>query len=220
VSDIKNLLLFSCKDLGPGKKLLPRLAMGHDRPIIVLDDDLQYDSNLLRDLVDAHTANPELIIGSRAHRVVRADSNEIAGYFSWDGEIEDTKPAWNIFTTSGAGTLYPPGCFAPSILDVSRYMRFSFHTDDLWYYFHARIAGTEASRIPGVRPLVYLDNTQDVALFKGNQSRNDLNLKSLIENYGDPERPRQINRMERVGLLAQKALLLRQGHKLNLPPFS
>lgn len=214
VSEVKNLLLFSCKDLGPGTKLLPRLTMGHDRPIIVLDDDLQYDSNLLQDLVDAHVANPELIIGSRAHRVVRTDSNEIAGYFRWDWEIEDTKPAWNIFTTSGHGTLYPPGCFAPSILDVSRYMRLSFHTDDLWYYFHARIARTKASRVSGVRPLLFLENTQHVALAPGNKSRNDLNLKLLIENYGDPEKPRCISHMEKVGLLAQKVLLRTQVRRI------
>jgi hypothetical protein len=221
VSNIKNLSLFSCKDLGPGTKLLPRLAMGHDRPIIVIDDDLQYDSNLFQGLVEAHIASPELIVGSRAHRVVRTDSNEVADYLSWDREVEDIKPAWNIFTTSGHGTLYPPGCFAPSILDVSRFMRLSFHTDDLWYFFHARIAGTEASKLPGVRALLPLENTQQVALWRENVPyRNNLNLKLLIENYGDPERPRRINHMERVGLFAQRALLLRQVRELNLHPIS
>jgi glycosyltransferase involved in cell wall biosynthesis len=215
VSDIKNLLLFSCKDLGPGKKLLPRLTMGHDRPIIVLDDDLQYDSNLLRDLVDAHVANPELIIGSRVHRVVRTDSNEIAGYYHWDWEFQDAKPDWGIFPTSGHGTLYPPGCFAQSVFDFSKYSILSFHTDDLWYFFHSRIAGTKSFRLRGIRPEILLEGTQESALGRnGNQIRNDVNLRLLINTYGDPEKPRRISHRERVGLFAQKVLLRTQVRRI------
>jgi protein O-GlcNAc transferase len=211
LSGITNLSLFLVPDLGPGTKLIPRLAMGHDRPIVVLDDDLVYDSNLLRDLVDAHRKTPNVVIGSRTHRVVRDAEMNIVSYRKWDWECQDTNPSWDIFPTSGHGTLYPPGCFARSVLDISAYSLLSKHTDDLWYFFHSRLAGREARRLPGVRPVEVLEGTQDTALWgTGNQQRNDINLQLLIEEYGDPESPRRISRMEKVQLLAQRVSLLSQ----------
>jgi hypothetical protein len=221
VSEIRNLSLFTCTDLGPGKKLLPRLAMGHDRPIIVLDDDLEYDLHLLRDLVDAHIKDPHLIVGSRAHRVTRLASGEVAAYPNWDWEIQDTRPDWDVFPTSGHGTLYPPGCFTLGVLDFPRYMRLSFHTDDLWYFFHSRIAGASSSRLRGVRPMVVREGTQETALWlTGNQTRNDVNLRRLIDVYGDPEKPRRVSCTERVKLLGQRVLLLSQVRKIDLSPIS
>lgn len=218
---IRNLQVFSSPDLGPGTKLLPRLAMGHDRPVVVLDDDLVYDHNLLRDLVSAHLKNPSQVIASRTHKVVRGENLRISGYYSWDWEWQGSEPSWEVFPTSGHGTLYPPGCFAPSVMDISNYSRLSFHTDDLWYFFQTRLAGSESRRLPGVRPEVLIQGTQETALgLNGNQQRNDENLRLLINAYGDPERPRQINHTERVGLLSQRVLLLSQVRKVCWPLFS
>jgi protein O-GlcNAc transferase len=217
LTGIPNLSLFLVPDFGPGTKLLPRLAMGHDRPIVVLDDDLVYDSNLLRDLVDAHKKTPNVVIGSRAHRVVRDVEMNIVSYREWDWECQDTNPSWDIFPTSGHGTLYPPGCFAPSVLDTSAYLLLSRHTDDLWYYFHTRIAGSENRRLPGVRPVEVIEGTQDTALWgTGNQQRNDINIRLLIQEYGDPESPRRISRMEKVQLLVQRVSLLSQVRRVRL----
>jgi protein O-GlcNAc transferase len=215
IKGVRNLQVFSSPNLGPGTKLLPRLAMGHDRPLVVLDDDLVYDHNLLRDLVAAHLEYPRQVIASRAHKVVRQETLTISGYYSWGWEWQGSEPSWDIFPTSGHGTLYPPGCFAPSVMDVSNYSRLSFHTDDMWYYFHTRRAGGESLRLPGSRPEVMIQGTQETALgLTGNQQRNDENLKLLIEAYGDPEKPRPINRTERVQLLAQRVLLLSQVRKV------
>jgi hypothetical protein len=195
--------------------------MGHDRPIIVLDDDLVYDYNLLQDLLTSHEKFPNQIIASRTHRIVRDVEMSIVDYHNWDWESLDTNPAWDIFPTSGHGTLYPPGCFARSVLDIAAYSRLSWHTDDLWYYFHYRIAGNVSRRLPGIRPEDLLENTQDTALWRtGNQQRNDKNLKLLIEAYGDPEKPRKISRMEKMQILAQRALLLSQVRRVSLPPSS
>jgi hypothetical protein len=89
--------------------------------------------------------------------------------------------------TSGAGTLFPAGSLHEDAGNPELYRKLSFNTDDLWWYFQARRKGTLVRRLSGLDTLNFIDSTQEVGLWKnGNQDRNEVNLKALISEYGNP----------------------------------
>lgn len=207
LASIPRLSVFATPDLGPGKKLLPYFALGIPSPVIVIDDDLEYDADLFRELFAIHIKNPEAIVASRAHKISRSPGGEVLGYYSWEMEIGDTSLGWQLFPTSGAGVLYPKSCFKSGFFDLTTLRSLSFFTDDLWYYFHARLAGRHQLRLAGQRPLVYIDGTQEVALWRGNALRNEPNLAALIDVYGDPESSCKLSRRAQSRGLVQRVLL-------------
>ena len=180
--------ILEVEDLGPGKKLIP-LLKNQCEPIIVVDDDLILPLDLTLQLMVQHFSYPKAIIASRAHQVLRDDSGNIQEFSNWPKNVvEINGPSAQLLPTSGAGTLFPNGALSEKALDESRYKDLAFHTDDLWWYFHARAKGTLIRRIPGERKLEFIENTQEEGLWNtGNKARNDTNLKKLISYYGNPQ---------------------------------
>ena len=111
--------------------------------------------------------------------------------------IEPDKPSRSVSASAGdsncaARSTRSRGWVVPYLsekaLDENRYQDLAFHTDDLWWYFHARAKGTLIRRIPGERKLEFIENTQEEGLWNtGNKERNDINLRKLISYYGDPQ---------------------------------
>ncbi|MGM7319026.1 hypothetical protein [Idiomarina sp. ST10R2A5] len=75
------------------------------------DDDIYYRPNWLATLVNAYTGNDQEILCWRAHYLRRATSGEIRPYRQWYPKTEVRGPDPRLFFTSGAGVLFPPGCF-------------------------------------------------------------------------------------------------------------
>jgi hypothetical protein len=173
-------------DIGPGKKLIPLLA-SQELPIIVVDDDLILPPDLTLQLMIQHQLFPKAIIASRAHLVSRADSGALLPYAAWEKQVTHVNgPQGNLFATSGAGTLFPQNCLHTDVLDLDSYRQLALHTDDLWWHIHARRKGTLTRRVPGLRDLNFVPETQEHGLWNsGNKERNEENLKLLVERYGD-----------------------------------
>jgi hypothetical protein len=71
--------------------------------------------------------------------------------------------------------------------DAALYTKLSHNTDDLWWFFQARRKGTLIRRLSGLDTLNYIESTQEVGLWNnGNQDRNEVNLKALVGQYGNP----------------------------------
>ena len=176
----------SCHDLGPGKKLIPLLAH-QELPIVVIDDDLILPPDLTLQLMIQHHLYPNAIIASRTHQATRDKDGNLLPFSQWQKQFDDGDgPATNLLATSGAGTLFPKGALHPDAFDEDLYRQLTFHTDDLWWYVQARRNGTLVRRIPGVRPLEFIPESQEVGLWNtGNKDRNDENLAKLIAHYGD-----------------------------------
>ena len=183
--DIK---IISCDDLGSGKKLIPALKSQRNLPIITIDDDLYYDNDLFLHLMINHYLYPAAIIAARVHRLVVSESGEVLPFGDWH-KIYDlgVGPAKDLMPTSGAGTLFPPKAMHEDAADAALYSKLSFNTDDLWWFFQARRNGTLIRRLSGLDTLNYIESTQEVGLWSnGNQDRNEVNLKALLGQYGNP----------------------------------
>jgi hypothetical protein len=179
------LKINSCSDLGPGKKLIPTLKLEENLPIIVVDDDLFFESDLTLKLMVQHHLTPKSIIASRVHKIAYESDGSIAPYSKWAKNYSlSNGPDVDFFATSGAGTLYKKEFFHKDVLDEETYKTLSLHTDDLWWFVQSKRAGVTTKRMPGYSKLEFITGTQEDGLWNtGNQNRNDPNLKSLLNKY-------------------------------------
>jgi hypothetical protein len=180
--------IVSCEDFGPAKKLIPTLKSVSEIPIIVIDDDLLYKTDLFLQLMIAHRLNPTAIISARTHRLTQSENGEIQDFQNWDKQFETPVGlSRDLLPTSGAGTLFPTGSLHPDAGDGKLYEEYAKNTDDLWWYFQARRNGTLVMRIEGFSSLNFVPDSQEVGLWSnGNQERNEVNLKALLGKYGNP----------------------------------
>jgi hypothetical protein len=179
------LKINSCADLGPGKKLIPTLKLEENLPIIVVDDDLFFETDLTIKLMVQHHLTPKSIIASRVHKIAYERDGSIAPYKHWSKNYSlSNGPDADFFATSGAGTLYKKEFFHDDVLDEESYKALSLHTDDLWWYVQSKRVGVMTKRMPGYNKLEFIAGTQEDGLWHtGNQDRNDPNLQSLIKKY-------------------------------------
>jgi hypothetical protein len=175
----------TCEDLGPGKKLIPTLKLERSLPIIVVDDDLIFETDLTLKLMIAHHLSPGTIIASRVHKIIHTPEGKISAYINWQKNYSlSDGPSMDLFATSGAGTLYKADFFHEEVTDEKTYSELAFHTDDLWWFIQSKRVGTKTKRLPGQSVLNYIDGTQEIGLWNnGNKERNDLNLKALMKRY-------------------------------------
>jgi len=179
------LKINSCSDLGPGKKLIPTLKLEENLPIIVVDDDLFFETDLTMKLLVQHHLSPKNVVAKRVHKIIYEANGSIASYSKWIKNYSlSNGPASDLFPTSGAGTLYKKEFFHPDVMDEKSYKALSLHTDDLWWFVHSKRAGVITKRMAGYSKLEFIDGTQENGLWNtGNKDRNDPNLKSLLSKY-------------------------------------
>jgi hypothetical protein len=177
-----------CENLGSGKKLIPALKVQSNLPIITIDDDLYFENDLFLHLMINHYLYPDAIIAARVHQLAVNDSKDVLPFSTWHKHYDLSEgPSNNLMPTSGAGTLFPPKAMHEDASNAALYTELSHNTDDLWWYFQARRKGTLVRRLSGLDHLNFIDSTQDDGLWKnGNRDRNEVNLKALLAQYGNP----------------------------------
>jgi len=180
--------ILPCQDLGSGKKLIPALKTQGLFPIITIDDDLYFENDLFLHLMINHYLYPGAIIAARVHQLAVSDSKDVLPFSQWHKHYDlGEGPSEDLMPTSGAGTLFPPKAMHEDASNAALYTELSHNTDDLWWYFQARRKGTLVRRLSGLDHLNFIDSTQDVGLWKnGNQDRNEVNLRALLAQYGNP----------------------------------
>lgn len=177
-----------CEDLGSGKKLIPALSKQGKLPVITIDDDLYFENDLFLHLMINHYLYPDAIIAARVHRLSVSESGDVLAFSDWHKHYDLSEgPSKDLMPTTGAGTLFPPKSMHEDASDTALYTRLAHNTDDLWWYFQARRQGTLIRRLSGLDHLNFIDKTQEIGLWKnGNQDRNEVNLKALLAQYGNP----------------------------------
>ncbi|CAB4537174.1 MAG: hypothetical protein F2521_04415 [Actinobacteria bacterium] len=182
------ITIISCDDLGSGKKLIPALKAQRNLPIITIDDDLYFENELFLHLMINHYLYPDAIIAARVHRLAVNEAGDVLPFSTWHKHYDLTEgPAKDLMPTTGAGTLFPSKALHEDASDSALYTKLSHNTDDLWWFFQARRKGTLIRRLSGLDHLSFIDGTQEVGLWKnGNQDRNEVNLKALLVQYGNP----------------------------------
>jgi hypothetical protein len=190
------LTISTCEDLLSYKKLLPALEQDPDAFHVTADDDVFYSSDWLGNLVNAHDPADPAVLATRVHRIRSHSDGSPVRYMDWDHDALDAsarQTSSDLVPTGVGGIMYPPGSLHARVGDIASVMRLAPKTDDLWFYWMARLAGWGHRKVGGRFRLIQWDGTEDFSLFKENIERNDLTVANLLSEFGDP-RTRTVRR--------------------------
>jgi hypothetical protein len=189
-SEVRNLKtrgleIRACDDLRSFKKLLPTLEAFPDAFIATADDDVYYPRDWLQTLVAG--VREGVITCYRAHRMMRADGGKLAPYSMWAIDVQDQgarQPSIDLLPTGAGGILYPPYSLDPRVTDVSLYQRHCPDGDDLWFYWCARMAGTQHRKVGRKLHLVPWPTSQRSSLWATNEAGgNDRMIAGLQSTF-------------------------------------
>lgn len=128
----RGLTIRFCQDLRSHKKYYFAMKEFPEACIITFDDDLYYDKNVIKRVVDLYEKHPDCICTNRAHEIKIKDGI-VQPYNKWNHNAKNILfPSNALLQTGGAGTLYPPKSLPESAFDKNLIQTLCFHADDVW----------------------------------------------------------------------------------------
>lgn len=184
------LIIEVCEDLRSYKKLVPALRhpLYSASYIVTADDDLYYPNDWLSDLVSTSSSNTQRIVCHRAHILKTLSDGSIDLYENWEHETRETGPSPRLVPTTGAGVLFPPNALPDLASNATVFSKLAPTSDDLWFYWMARLNKVEVVRIAKRSLLVNWPSTQANSLYSHNcrDGGNDLAIEKLVNFFGSP----------------------------------
>lgn len=178
----------ACDDIRSYKKLIPALEAFPGAFIVTADDDVHYASDWLATLADGVTPGERTIVARRTHRVKRREDGRIAPYAEWQWDVRDAaarRPSTDLMPTGAGGILYPPGAFAPAVLDRDRFTRLCPDGDDIWFFWLARLNGTRHRQAGGRFWRINWPSSQGSSLWSSNEEGgNDRMIAAMEAEFG------------------------------------
>ena len=176
------------EDIRPHKKYYYAIKKYPNDLIITLDDDLTYHEEMVELLYYSYQLYPNAISTVRTHLINFTENGEIASYSDWTKEYSDIvgQPSMRLFSTSGAGTLYPPNLMDEEVFNIDAIKDLCLNADDLWLKVMQIRKNVPVVLVRPNRLLKYIEGTQEVALLKTNvgQNQNDVQLRKVLDYYG------------------------------------
>jgi hypothetical protein len=183
-------VFFKEDDLRSHKKYYYSFKAFKDDLIVTVDDDIFYPENTIQDLFELYMRFPNSICCQRAYKVSRTVEGGIGPYNDWRLLREGAGPSFDVFHTSGGGTLYRPKFFNDDIFDVNVFKELCFSADDIWLNFHANRSGittVKSNRYSEIIPVMQWNNVR-LKEFNVYDGGNDKQLKALVKHYNVDER--------------------------------
>lgn len=172
------------------RKLIPALHDFPDAVIVTVDDDVWYDKNMLRDLLNLHAQIPDYVLAHRAKRLEINTSYKKWKKYRWYSFL--TKRLHFSFSniqTGVGGVLYPPHSLKPEMINTDEFRNLAPTTDDIWFWAAAVANGRQVVPVPGGRHNKPrgLKKPKDLSLktvnFKAGTDRNRTALDNILERY-------------------------------------
>lgn len=185
----KGLDIRFCENIRSYKKLIPTIKLFPEARIITIDDDILYPSDMIEQLVLENKKFPNVIIGHRAHRIILDKKARIKSYLSWELETLSKKVGFDIFITSGAGTIFPAQCFSKEALDSIAFLKLCPNADDVWFKAMSILNEVKCKKVDDDRKyslrFLTLPDDQDIGLYNVNiyRSGNDEQIKKVFNLY-------------------------------------
>ncbi|MFV0248997.1 MAG: hypothetical protein ACK5H1_08575 [Tenacibaculum sp.] len=170
-------------DIRSHKKYYYALKEYPEDMIITLDDDLYYSSNTIKDLLLLNKNYPNALCCLRGFKVLRS-KGAILPYVKWQKLTNEYGPAFDIFHTSGGGTLYKKSMFSNEVFNKEVFKKMSFYADDVWLNMMLQLNKTPTVKSEFYSHLIPIINNS-VKLSRQNvtQGGNDKQIKALIDHY-------------------------------------
>lgn len=166
------------------KKLIPVKDKYPDSTIVTFDDDVIYERNRLRDLVNAANKNPGFVVGARGKEVSTV-GDSFCPYVSWPMAGKDSDP-YRVVLTGVGGILYPPGLIDVKLLcDMTLAQEICPTADDLWFWF-SEVWSSVPVKCLGLNKNMsvrFRDKSAALTTLNVDEGGNDRQLKKLQERF-------------------------------------
>lgn len=180
------------EDLRSHKKYFYTLNKFPNDIMITIDDDFIYPTTLIEDLVNLHNEFPDAICCDRAFKINK-NGVKILPYNQWEYLQTRLGPSFNIFQTSGGGTLYPPESLAKEVLNKEVFMKYCIHADDIWLNIMSQMNNTKVVKTNcnrGLIPILNFNNRSlteiNVQLGQNDKQLEDVRNFYIQQNHSDP----------------------------------
>lgn len=171
-------------DLKSHKKYFYALKEFPNDFLITVDDDIIYPTTLVSQLVKIAKIYPKSIICHRAH-TVKFENGKIFPYSLWNQIKTIDGPNYDIFFTSGGGTIFPPSSLHPEVLNETVFKKHCFYADDVWLNIMSRLNSTTIVKSNYFSCLLPVFNFKNINLYSINlvEGENDRQIEYLRDYY-------------------------------------
>ena len=180
--------IVACDDLRSFKKLVPALGAHPDAYLVTADDDVYYPPDWLETFTRKVDPAVPAILCQRAHRMRYDAGGAPLSYDAWEEDVQDTRArelSTDLVPVGVGGVLYPPGTLAGPVADRSLFEQLAPDTDDLWFYWMARLGHSRHRKVGGFFRQIHWPQTQRGRLYERNeQGGNDRAMQRLTDYFG------------------------------------
>ncbi len=174
-------------DLAPHKKYYYTMKEYPEFPIIIVDDDVIYDTTLVEKLMESYKKYPDCVSCMRANLIMFKPNGELRSYNGWlkGYTILLDQPSYQLLPTGVGGVLYPPKCLPVEAFDSNVIKETCHYCDDLWLKVMSVHNGYRTVVPSNYCAYEEIDGTQDVALWRKNVDRdnNDISMEKILNYY-------------------------------------
>jgi len=156
-----------------------------DSTIITCDDDVYYDPNMIKRLIETSKKYPNCIIANHSRRITY-ENKELLPYLMWD-QKESPFDNENRLQLGVGGCLYPPHCLHRLLLNDILFMDICPYADDIWLNSMSRLIGTPVVQVDKNILLldIYVDSPKLTTINNGEEHLNDEQIKKIREYLHD-----------------------------------
>lgn len=105
-------IIITNEDIGPHKKYFYTMQKYKTENIITIDDDVLYEHDFVKSLVDASIKNPNVVCARRVHLICCDESRRALDNSNWKFEYKNIEqPSMLLYASGVGGVLYPPNVF-------------------------------------------------------------------------------------------------------------
>lgn len=172
-------------DIRSHKKYWYTVQKYHLQPIILIDDDIIYDSHLIENLLNK--SDNKYIAAVYCHRINRGHDGKVLPYSKWRNMKvgKNTMPDMDFFFGSGGGTYFPAGSLLGADAPISSIMSCCPTADDIWLNAVVRKNGYKViqicNKISVPEWFVYSNTT--LHSVNNGENRNDHQLFKVIDFF-------------------------------------
>lgn len=156
-------------------------------PVITVDDDIIYDRELVKRLMDSYRKFPDCISAMRTHLITFKSDGTPRSYENWVKEyniLKDT-PSAQLLPVGVGSVLYPPHSVPECAFDKQGIEGSCLFCDDLWLKIMTLHNGYLTVLPEYVADYQIIDGTQENALWIMNvkAGNNDVSLRKILSYY-------------------------------------
>lgn len=178
------------RDIRSYRKLIPALKDFPEAVIVTVDDDVDYDKDMLRDLLRLHSQYPDSVLAHRAKRIIPGKPYKKWSKLRWYHFLgKKIKRSCDIIQTGVGGVLYPPHSLLPEMIDEDLFTKIAPTTDDIWFWAAAVANGRVVMPYPyGLHNKPKgVGKPKELSLksvnFKSGTDRNDNAFQAILNKY-------------------------------------